>query len=160
MTPVLTYPIEANVTVRGFTLVFLQFGLLGLLIISPAGHAPTFAPIASVILYGVAVIGAVPAFVNLRPALTALPEPKEGAPLVTHGIYRWIRHPMYTALLSLSAGLAVARWTVLALVIASLMAIVLSIKSRYEDRLLRNRWPQAREYQSRTGRFLPRLRRP
>lgn len=144
-------------TVRGFTLVFLQFALLGALIVIPSASAPEYSTEVAGLLYSFAVLIAVPAVINLRPALTALPEPRDRAPLVTHGIYRWIRHPMYTALLLLAGGLALTRWTLLAGLLLLGLVSVLLIKSRYEDRLLRQRWALAIDYQRRTGAFLPRI---
>lgn len=144
-------------SVRGFTLVFLQFALLGILLVTP-GHSPVkYSTEVAGLLYSIAVLIAVPAVINLRPSLTAMPEPKAQAPLITHGIYRFIRHPMYTALLCLALGLAMTRGTLFSAVIVLALLVVLQLKSRYEDRLLRQRWPEAQRYQASTGAFLPRI---
>ena len=136
-----------------------QFVLLGLLILTPVGQPPARANEFAGLFYSIAVLLAVPAVINLRPSLTVMPEPKTQAPLITYGIYRWIRHPMYTALLCLAMGLAVSHWTVTGFVLVIVLAVVLTTKSRYEDRLLQQRWQQAQVYQQRTGAFWPRVRR-
>lgn len=146
-------------SVRGFVLVFLQFVILGVLIVTPSHSGFQYSTQIAGLLYSLAVLIAVPAVINLRPSLTAMPEPKAHAPLITHGIYRFIRHPMYTALLLLALGLAVSNANVHSAVLASALLAVLLVKSRYEDRLLRQRWPQASQYQANTGAFLPRIRR-
>lgn len=144
-------------SIRGFTLVFLQFALIGVLIASPGSSSFQYSTEIAGLFYSLAVLVAVPAVINLRPSLTAMPEPKARAPLITHGIYRFIRHPMYTALLCLATGLAVARGTWISGILVLALLVVLVVKSRYEDGLLRQRWPQAKDYQGRVGAFLPRI---
>jgi len=88
---------------------------------------------------------------NIRPA------PRAGGQLVQHGPYRWIRHPMYSALLL--AGVAAARiagdletWLVLVALV-----VVLGVKARVEERAMVERHPAYRDYQLRTRRFVPGL---
>ena len=79
--------------------------------------------------------------------------------LVTHGPYRWIRHPLYTVGLMLlaSIGLMTASWLILlfVLVMAVLMRII--VIPREERNLLGRFGDEYRAYMTRTGRFLPRL---
>lgn len=79
--------------------------------------------------------------------------------LVTHGPYRWIRHPLYTVGLTLltSIGIMTASWLILffVLVMAILMRIV--VIPREERNLLERFGDEYRAYMTRTGRFLPRL---
>lgn len=88
---------------------------------------------------------------NIRPV------PRSGGELVQHGPYRWIRHPMYSALLL--AGLAAARvagdvesWLVLAVLV-----VVLVIKANVEERGMIERHAGYRDYRKRTHRFVPGL---
>ena len=79
--------------------------------------------------------------------------------LVTHGPYRWIRHPLYTVGLTLltSIGLMTASWLILffVLVMAVLMRII--VIPREERNLLERFGDEYQAYMTRTGRFLPRL---
>ena len=83
------------------------------------------------------------------------PKPKGSGVLVTSGPYRWIRHPMYSAVLLGAAALAwlsnpLAAWTAwLAL------ALVLLLKSRMEETWLQQRHPDYGAYMQRSKRFLP-----
>lgn len=79
--------------------------------------------------------------------------------LVTHGPYRWVRHPFYdaTALLILSIALIAANWFVL---LAGVIAFaLLALRARTEEaRLLARFGEPYRAYKQRTGRFVPKLR--
>ena len=80
--------------------------------------------------------------------------------LVTRGAYRWIRHPFYVAmaLVTLGCALVAANWFILLAGVA--VVALLAIRSRVEEEQLAARFGDAyREYRSRTGRFLPKLRR-
>ena len=83
------------------------------------------------------------------------PEFRDGHRLVTRGPYRWVRHPMYTAVL-LSFGALVAEfhsWPRIAIWIA--MAVVLAIKLTVEEKLLREHFPDYAAYSHRTKRLVP-----
>lgn len=83
---------------------------------------------------------------------------KESHALVTHGPYRWIRHPLYTVALAafLALGVIAANWFMLAMVLVGLGAIALLVVPREEAELLRKFDGEYENYQRRTGRFLPR----
>lgn len=84
---------------------------------------------------------------------------REGHQLVTHGPYRWVRHPLYTTgmLAVLSLTLLTALWWVgLAMLIP--LAVLIWRTQREEQRLIEAFGDQYRAYMRRTGRFLPRLR--
>jgi protein-S-isoprenylcysteine O-methyltransferase Ste14 len=78
--------------------------------------------------------------------------------LVTHGPYRWVRHPFYDVVLLaiISMSLLTANWL---LALLGLMAFTLIvIRTRIEEEKLVERFgDEYRAYMGRTGRFLPRL---
>jgi protein-S-isoprenylcysteine O-methyltransferase Ste14 len=77
--------------------------------------------------------------------------------LVVHGPYRWIRHPLYDAVLLITVGfaLAAATWFVLATGLA--VFGLLALRTRIEERKLVERFGEDyRQYMRRTGRYLPR----
>jgi protein-S-isoprenylcysteine O-methyltransferase Ste14 len=79
--------------------------------------------------------------------------------LVTHGPYRWVRHPFYdsAALLMLGASLAAANWFLF--VTGALAVSLLVARTRIEEEKLLARFGgDYRAYVERTGRFLPRMR--
>ena len=83
---------------------------------------------------------------------------RANATLVTHGPYRWVRHPFYVtaALLMASVTLLTANW----LIGASCLVVLglLAIRTPKEEQMLIERFGQQyQEYMAKTGRFFPRL---
>ena len=78
---------------------------------------------------------------------------------VTHGPYRWVRHPFYDAiaLLILAMALIAANWFFLAA--GAVLVGLLAVRTRTEEAHLLARFGEPyREYVRGTGRFLPRRR--
>ncbi|MCX6997835.1 MAG: isoprenylcysteine carboxylmethyltransferase family protein [Kiritimatiellaeota bacterium] len=84
-----------------------------------------------------------------------VPDLKPGAHLVQTGPYRWIRHPMYTAVLLLTLGGLLCQWAPLRMLAWLALGAVLYAKAAREERLLTARFPGYAAYQARTRRFLP-----
>jgi len=84
---------------------------------------------------------------------------KQSHQLVRHGPYRWIRHPLYSvATLAFAAlGVIAANWFMLAMALIVFAAIAVLVVPREEAELVRKFGEEYREYQRRTGRFIPRL---
>ena len=89
------------------------------------------------------------AFINLRPSLRVSPIPLPGAPLITVGIYKYFRHPMYLGVLLVGAAMATQNFDLLSLALWVALFAVLTIKAAMEDSLLRLAHPNAAEYQQR-----------
>lgn len=98
-------------------------------------------------------------FRHLGLNVTSTSKPRANATLVTTGPYRWIRHPMYTATLLLVAAASLLTANVVVVVGGLTMFALLVARSRLEEQRLEEKFGDAyRDYQRRTGRFLPRLR--
>ena len=79
--------------------------------------------------------------------------------LITHGPYRWVRHPFYDALALFVVGFALIAANWFMLVTGAIVFVLLAVRSRTEEALLMARFGKPyREYQERTGRFFPRWR--
>jgi protein-S-isoprenylcysteine O-methyltransferase Ste14 len=89
------------------------------------------------------------------PAIT--PEPNRHVGLVDTGIYRHIRHPLYSGVILGAFGVALAHGHIAAIIIAAVIAVFFTYKSIFEESLLKQTYPDYANYISRTGRFLPRL---
>jgi len=108
-----------------------------------------------VVLAGAAVL--VAAALNLGRSLTVLPTPAARATLRTGGFYRFVRHPIYTGLLAVVLGGALTSRSAVRLSLAVALLALLTRKARWEEDMLRCRYPEYEEYARRTPRFVPRL---
>jgi protein-S-isoprenylcysteine O-methyltransferase Ste14 len=139
----------------GRVLVALQFGLLTLL-----GWRACTPPVS----VEVPVIGLLAGSASLAFwALTAnrpgnfniRPTPRHGGVLVTSGPYRWIRHPMYTAVLMAAAAAAAQSRERADVMLWFALAGVLLVKAGFEEEALLRQFPDYRDYKARTMNFLP-----
>ena len=83
---------------------------------------------------------------------------RRAATLVTHGAYRWVRHPFYVCvgLIMLGNALGAANWFML--IMGAIVLGILVIRTRIEEEKLVARFGDSyRSYMTRTGRFVPRL---
>ena len=75
--------------------------------------------------------------------------------VVTHGPYRYVRHPIYAALLGFSAAGVASHWSAANVIVWFFVLLGFGIRIVCEERLLRNRYPAYVEYASRTKRVIP-----
>lgn len=101
--------------------------------------------------------------VALGVLLTPAIQLQEGHRLIDFGPYRWVRHPLYSAVLLIAFGQALLFLSVPALLLALVLLGLATYRAGLEEQLLRSpaAFGEAYEaYMARTGRFLPRLRAP
>ncbi len=93
-------------------------------------------------------------------SVKSLPVAERGTRLSVRGAYKYVRHPLYAAFLSIfNFGLAVYLNSYIFILWAMLLHPVWHYVIRYEEKLLVKFFgPAYLEYQGRTGRFFPRLR--
>ena len=89
--------------------------------------------------------------------LRVTPVVSDSAQLVTRGPYRWIRHPMYTGVLLATLALVVDDWTGPRFIVWCALVFILLAKLTYEERLLRQRFPEYAAYCRGTKRLIPYL---
>lgn len=89
---------------------------------------------------------------TLSSSLSAFPEPREKK-LATQGLYRWVRHPMYSGLLVLALGWAIHTGSVTALAASVPLWWFLKRKAAFEDSMLAQVYPEHARYASRTWCF-------
>jgi protein-S-isoprenylcysteine O-methyltransferase Ste14 len=144
-------------------LVTIQFILLAVIIGVPFPRFGEDFPdwvvgIGSVLVWVGLVILALSIF-KLGASLTASPIPKNDSELKTDGLYKWMRHPIYTGLIATALGLAIEAESLLAILVALVLIVLLNYKAKWEESFLLERYPEYRTYMSKTGRFVPRLNR-
>lgn len=104
-------------------------------------------------------IVAVLALLQLNRFLSPFPTPKEGSSLIQHGVFRWVRHPIYTGLLLMGIGWGVHTESFSRLGITLVLAVLFYFKSSYEEKRLQATFPDYGTYKQKAGRFFPKLSR-
>ncbi|MEH6704462.1 MAG: isoprenylcysteine carboxylmethyltransferase family protein [Galbibacter orientalis] len=100
-----------------------------------------------------AVLGLI-ALLQLNTKLSPFPTPVTKSRLLTNGAFAIARHPIYTALISSGLGYALYRESLYKMLIIVILSILFYFKSRYEERLLSQKFPEYKQYQNKTRRFL------
>lgn len=138
---------------RSYLLVLLQFAaILAILLTGPLWARTPW--LLFMELAGLALV--LWALLAMRLAnLHVLPDVRPNAQLVQRGPYRFIRHPMYSAILLATLALVIDAFTWLRLGFWFVLLINLLIKLHYEERLLAAHYPAYPHYQQYTKRLLP-----
>ena len=137
----------------GRLLVAAQFALLAWLIwpLTPQRWTPA----ALALLAAAVVLGLWTLFHNRPGNFNIRPEPKTSTRLVSSGPYRYVRNPMYSAVLLFAAAEVLAYgdgWKFLCWIA---LALVLLAKALLEERALRALFPGYAAYARRVRRFIP-----
>jgi protein-S-isoprenylcysteine O-methyltransferase Ste14 len=149
-----------SATLKDASWVMVQLALMAALLVAPAvGHLPLLVslrmPGLLVSAVGLALAGVATLQLHLGRSLTPMPTPRAGATLLTSGLYRGVRHPVYSGLLLWAFGVATAAASLLHLLFFGLLWAFLTAKAAHEERLLRQIFSNYDEYAARTPRFLP-----
>ena len=145
-------------TVIAWLFVAVQFALLAVILLLPAGDAwvtPGWLATAAqwVQWLGVAVL--VIGLVNLGRSLTPLPSPVPHGALRTGGLFRFVRHPIYSGIMALTIGAAIRSGSA-AVAVATLALIGwFMAKARWDEDRLRVTYPGYADYERHTPRFVP-----
>jgi protein-S-isoprenylcysteine O-methyltransferase Ste14 len=84
---------------------------------------------------------------------------KKDHELIRSGPYAFVRHPIYTGLLTAAAGTALARGTLAALLALGLIGVACWLKIRAEEKLLTNHFGDTyREYRRQVAALIPFMR--
>ncbi len=137
----------------GRLLVLAQFALIGWLIwpLTPqVWSPPALALLACALALGLwTIVHNRPGNFNIRP------EPKTSGRLVTSGPYRYMRNPMYSALLLFAAAELLAYRDPWKILCWAALALVLLAKVLLEERFLHAVYPGYAAYAKRVRRFIP-----
>tara|TARA_B100001079_G_scaffold268781_2_gene279817 strand:- start:314 stop:730 length:417 start_codon:yes stop_codon:yes gene_type:complete len=133
--------------------VVIQFSAIFLLIVNAnINNINTY----SLILFIASTIIGVIAIINMKISnLNIVPELKDNHKLATNGIYKYIRHPMYTSVILLCLGFLLTEITTVNIIAMLVLIIDLFLKSRLEEKLLEQRFNSYKDYKNSTYRFLP-----
>ncbi len=141
----------------GNLLVAAQFSLilLCLLPVGPTVGSGQLRPLGLVCLALALVVGGL-ALLAMGSDTRVHPVPDGQTPLRINGIYAWIRHPMYAAVLLATLGVTLSTGRVLSLLAFLALVVVLHVKADFEDRMLQEKFGwQFSVYASRVPAMFP-----
>ncbi len=110
---------------------------------------------AALLILGLGIVLA--SFVALGRNFRVFAAPRRSGILITRGIYTRVRHPMYTGVVVLFAGYILLWGSLWSVPLWTAFAALYVLKAIKEEAILAERFPQYREYSSRTWKFVPYL---
>ena len=135
-------------------LVFLQFFLIFLMLL--AFGEPTHYLWSGLFISCVGIIiGLIAINTHEKGNFNIRPDIKESCTLVTHGIYAYIRHPMYLSVLTMMFGVLLIYWSFYELVLYALLVAVMLTKLLYEESLWQCHSAEYEAYKQDTKRLIP-----
>ena len=72
--------------------------------------------------------------------LSPFPRPIKNSNLVTTGIYRFIRHPMYYSLIFISFGFFITKLSIYYLFLSIILGLIIKFKIALEEKYLKNKF--------------------
>ena len=129
------------------TLVFLQFFIIslhffqwGFLTQKQILQASPFSYFLGILIIIIAFILMLVSIKDLGRNLSPFPRPINNSNLVTTGIYRFTRHPMYYSLIFISIGVFIIKLSIYNLFLTISLALIIKFKIALEEKYLMNKF--------------------
>lgn len=136
---------------------FLLFGFYLLKVNTIAIQIPYFILMTGLIVSISGLLILLLALLQLNNNLSPFPTPKSSAELIQTGLYKFIRHPIYTGIIFLLFGYGIYCSSLFKIVISILLLILFYFKSSYEEKLLQSKYSNYSEFKKTRGRFFPNI---
>jgi len=107
-------------------------------------------------IFGILII--VISLLQLNNNLSPFPTPKTGSKLIQNGVYKFVRHPIYTGIILMTFGYGLYLNSPYKVIIAIVLYILFYFKSSYEEQRLKSVFSDYENYKTKTGRFFPSLK--
>ncbi len=128
-------------------LVFLQFFIISLHFFQSEFlpqkqiiQASSFSYFMGILIIIIALIIMLVSIKDLGRNLSPLPRPINNSKLVTKGIYRFMRHPMYYSLIFISIGVFIINLSIYYLCLTIILALIIKFKIALEEKYLMNKF--------------------
>ena len=128
-------------------LVFLQFFVIGLHFFQwefipqkQIIQVSTLSYLVGFLIITIALIILLVAVKDLGRNLSPLPRPINNSNLVTTGIYRFMRHPMYYSLIFISFGVFIIKLSFYYLLLSISLSLIIKFKIALEEKYLKNKF--------------------
>ena len=123
-----------------FFIIFLHFFQLELLPNKQIIQINNFSYFLGILIIIIASIFILIAIKDLGSNLSPFPNPKANSRLVTTGIYRFMRHPMYYSLIIISFGVFLTKLSIYHLCLTITLALLIKFKIILEEKYLKNKF--------------------
>ncbi|WP_405293491.1 methyltransferase family protein [Algibacter sp. Ld11] len=143
--------------IKDYTFVGLQFLLFLAYVLPIKIIVLKFAVWLNYIGLGLAIVGVILgliALLQINTNISPFPTPVAKSQLITHGTFSMARHPIYTSILTISLGYALYDASLYKFLIFLVLWILFYFKSKYEEQLLTEKFPQYATYKLKTRRFI------
>ncbi len=145
---------------KDYLFVGIQFFLFFIYLFNYAILEIEFPLLVRYIFLSVSIIGGIiltVALLQLNTNLSPFPTPKSNSELIQVGLYKYIRHPIYTGILFMLFGYGIYLNSSSKIIISIILLLLFFYKSSYEEKLLQKKYFDYPKYKKKTGRFLPKL---
>ena len=138
---------------KSYTFVFIQFACIGLIVLSgPIFPANIFLLMIEILGFGIGVWAVLTMGMG---NFNVIPDPLTASRLVIGGPYRLIRHPMYLAILLVTAPLVASDFSIARAVIWLVLIVDLLLKLNYEEGMLTRQLKGYSEYKQKSYHLIP-----
>ena len=95
---------------------------------------------------------------QLNKSLTVFPTPKNDSQLITFGMYKFSRHPIYSGLILFTFGYSFFKASPFKILIGLAILLLFYFKTNYEEQQLLQKFPNYNQYKKNVNRFFPRIK--
>lgn len=103
---------------------------------------------------GLLIVGAI---LQLNKNLSPFPSPTPNSSLLTEGLFKYARHPIYSGIILVAFSYAILKFSISKMIIALLLSILFYFKSKFEEQLLSEKFENYISYMEKVGRFFPKI---
>ena len=128
-------------------LIFLQFFIISLHFFRwefiPQKQIIQVSPLSYLVGFLIIIIALIIMLVSIKDLgrnLSPLPRPRTNSNLVTKGIYRFTRHPMYYSLIFISFGVFIIKLSIYYLFLSTSLILIIKFKIDLEEKYLKNKF--------------------
>jgi protein-S-isoprenylcysteine O-methyltransferase Ste14 len=137
-----------------------QFALLVMIVAAPNASSSRPDRRAAIRCVGASLLAAAAAILTvgalkLGKNLTPYPRPLEESSLVTTGIYRYVRHPLYFGVILAAFGIALIKTSPVVIVLTTALLALLNAKASREEAWLSEKFADYETYRRQSWKIIP-----
>jgi protein-S-isoprenylcysteine O-methyltransferase Ste14 len=144
----------------GWVYVLVQVIVIGAILFFSNRYRTNLAPesistIAGIIVITAGLIMAIFSFINFGQIVTPNPVPMDNYTLKTTGMYKYIRHPIYSSVLLTLLGFVILSQSISGFIFWVAGVLFIAYKTGFEEKQLSLKFPEYTAYKSKTKKLIP-----